>query len=176
MIWSTSYHHMTILVHRSWSHLLFTVASVHRRQVLLKLHRHTRSLASKPPTCPSLLQPIHQAKPHLWSSPPWSHDSMSCLMCNELLHHHIITCGLISCVSHKNTISPPKLSLNYQNQTRIFQKKTPSSIYKVIGDGESLSGVFDRRERGGHTLHGAGTRGHHCHLPSPLDLFHAATS
>jgi len=42
-------------------------------------------------------------------------------MCNELLHHHIITCGLISCVSHINTVSPPKLSLNYQNQTRTFQ-------------------------------------------------------
>jgi hypothetical protein len=24
-----------------------------------------------------------------WSSPPWSHDSMSCLMCNELLHQHM---------------------------------------------------------------------------------------
>jgi hypothetical protein len=24
-----------------------------------------------------------------WSSPPWSHDSMSCLMCNEILHHHM---------------------------------------------------------------------------------------
>jgi len=46
---------------------------------------------------------------------------MSCLICNKLLHHHIITCGLISCVSHINTISPPKLSLNYQNQTRTFQ-------------------------------------------------------
>ena len=56
-----------------------------------------------------------------WSSPPWSHDSMSCLICNELLHHDIITCGLISCVSHINTISPPKLSFNYQNQTRTFQ-------------------------------------------------------
>ena len=41
---------------------------------------------------------------------------MSCLICNELLHH-IITRGLISCVSHINTISPPKLLLNYQNQT-----------------------------------------------------------
>jgi len=55
-----------------------------------------------------------------WSSPPWSRNSMSCLICNELLHHHIFTCGLISCVSHINTISPPKLSLNYQNQTRTF--------------------------------------------------------
>jgi hypothetical protein len=52
-------------LHQSWSHLLFTVALVHRRQVLLKLHRHTRSLASKPPTCPSQLQPVHRAKPHL---------------------------------------------------------------------------------------------------------------
>jgi hypothetical protein len=34
MIWSTSYHHVTILVHWSWLHLLFTVASVHWRQVL----------------------------------------------------------------------------------------------------------------------------------------------
>jgi hypothetical protein len=24
-----------------------------------------------------------------WSSPPWSHDSMSCLMCNEFLHQHM---------------------------------------------------------------------------------------
>jgi hypothetical protein len=24
-----------------------------------------------------------------WSSPPWSHDSMSCLMCYKLLHHHM---------------------------------------------------------------------------------------
>jgi hypothetical protein len=54
-----------------------------------------------------------------WSSPPWSHDSMSCLLCNELLCHicepcnksklfhfygiccsYICTCGLITCVSH----------------------------------------------------------------------------
>ena len=40
MKWSTSYHHVTVLVHRSWPHLLFTIAFVHRRQVLLKLHRH----------------------------------------------------------------------------------------------------------------------------------------
>jgi len=30
------------------------------------------------------------------------------------------TCGLIFCVCHINTISSPKLSLNYQNQTRTF--------------------------------------------------------
>jgi hypothetical protein len=37
------------------------------------------------------------------SSPPWSHDSMSCLICNELLHD-TITCGLISCVSHNHIL------------------------------------------------------------------------
>jgi hypothetical protein len=65
-----------------------------------------------------------------WSSPPWSHDLMSHLMCNEHLHqhmcvsfatspshlyHHGICClhtctyGLITCVSHITTISPPKV-------------------------------------------------------------------
>jgi hypothetical protein len=44
---------------------------------------------------------------------------------SHLYHHgiyclHTCICGLITCVSHINTISPPKLSLNYQNQTRTF--------------------------------------------------------
>ena len=60
---------------------------------------------------------------------------MSCLICNELLHHHIITCGLISCVSHINTISPPKLSFNYQNQTRTFHgrqtARTPDAEHRT---------------------------------------------
>ena len=34
---------------------------------------------------------------------------------------HICTCVLLTYISHINTISPPRLSLNYQNQTRIFQ-------------------------------------------------------
>jgi hypothetical protein len=29
-----------------------------------------------------------------WSSPPWSHDSMSCLLCNELLHHMCELCNI----------------------------------------------------------------------------------
>jgi hypothetical protein len=33
MIWSTPYHHVTLLVHQSWLHLLFTIASVHRQPV-----------------------------------------------------------------------------------------------------------------------------------------------
>jgi hypothetical protein len=65
IIWSNSYHHITILIHRSWPHLLFTIASVHRRQVFLKLYCHTRSLTSKHSTCPSHLQPVYRGKPHL---------------------------------------------------------------------------------------------------------------
>jgi hypothetical protein len=33
MIWSTSYHHVTLLIHRSQPYLLFTVALIHRCQV-----------------------------------------------------------------------------------------------------------------------------------------------
>jgi hypothetical protein len=107
MIWSTSYHHVTLLVYQSWPHLLFTIASVHRRQVLLKLHRPVvhRSKASD---FPFTLATGPSSQASSWSSSPWSHDSMSCLICNELLHD-TITCGLIPCVSHINTISSPKV-------------------------------------------------------------------
>jgi hypothetical protein len=123
MIWSTPYHHVTILVHRSWPHLLFTVASVHQRQVLLKLHRHMRSLASKPSTCPSQLQPVRRAKPHLdflhlghmtpyhvsyaissfiitcasfLTSPSYFH-------LHDICCSHTCTCGLTTCVSSHKT-------------------------------------------------------------------------
>jgi hypothetical protein len=128
MIWSTSYHHMTLLIHRSWPHLLFTVVSVHRRQVLLKLHRHTRSLASKPPTCHSHLQPVRWAKScldllHLDHMNPCHVSyamSSSIITCASFvtspshfyLHgiccSHTCTCGLITCVYHINIISSPK--------------------------------------------------------------------
>jgi hypothetical protein len=120
MIWSTSYHHVTVLVHRSWPHLLFTVALVHRRQVLLKLHRHTWSLASKPPTCPSHLQPVHRAKScldllyldHMTQCHVLCAINSSIITCasfaTSLSHFHLhgiccshtCTCGLITYVSH----------------------------------------------------------------------------
>ena len=88
MIWSTPYHHMTSLVHRSWPCSLFTVALVHRPPNLAQ---------ASPPCGPSLQNldlpfsiatgPSSQALS--WSSPLWSHDSMSCLICNELLDHTI---------------------------------------------------------------------------------------
>jgi hypothetical protein len=129
MIWSTSYYHVTVLVHRSWPHLLFTVASVHRRQILLKLHCHTWSLASKPPTCPSHLQPVRRAKScldllHLDHMTP-CHVSYAMssfiITCASFatypsyfhLHgiycSHTCTCRLITYVSHINIISSPKV-------------------------------------------------------------------
>ena len=62
MIWSTSYHHMTLLVHRSWPHLLFTVVFVHRRQVLFKLYRHVVYQAK---SCLDLLHLSHMTPCHV---------------------------------------------------------------------------------------------------------------
>jgi hypothetical protein len=79
-----------------------------------------------------------------WSSPPWSHDSMSCLMRNELLHHMCELCNISEpsslswqvllthmylwtnylCISLKHILIHLKLSLNYQNQTRTFHLPT----------------------------------------------------
>ena len=76
-----------------------------------------------------------------WSSPPWSHDSMSCLMCNELLHHMCELCNISKpfhlhgkgcshlmylwtnhmCISFKHILVHHRLSLNFQNQRRTFQ-------------------------------------------------------
>jgi hypothetical protein len=131
MIWSTSYHHVTLLVHRSWPHLLFTVASVHRRQVLLKLHRPTvhRSKASD---LPFTLATGPSSQTSSWSSPPWSHDSMPCLICNELLHD-TITCRLIPCVSHINTISPPKIVTQLLKPNKDLSKVDNRIILKIWG-------------------------------------------
>ena len=142
MIWSTPYHHVTLLVHRSWPHLLFTIALVHWRQVLLKLHRlavHHFKASDLPFTLATGLS----SQASSWSSPPWSHDSMSCLICNELLHQHMCEpCNITkpfspswhmllthmylwtnSCVSeHKHILVHLKLLLNYQNQTGTFQR------------------------------------------------------
>ena len=88
MIWSNTYHHMTSLVHRSWPCLLFTIVSVHRCQVLLKLHRLAVP-RFKALTYPSPLQPVHQAK--------------SCL---DLLHFgHITSCHVSYAMSSLITLS-----------------------------------------------------------------------
>jgi hypothetical protein len=87
-----------------------------------------------------------------WSSPPWLHDSMSCLMCNELLHNTCELCNISEpsspswhmllthmylwtnhlCISLKHILVHLKLSLNYQNQTRTFQRLTPPSLQRMI--------------------------------------------
>ena len=100
-----------------------------------------RSIAPKPPTCPSRLQPVHQAKSCLDLLHLLSHDSMLCLICNELLHHMCEPCNISKpfhlhgigcshmmylwtnhmCISLKHILVHLMLSLNYQNQTKTFQ-------------------------------------------------------
>ena len=99
-----------------------------------------RSIAPKLPTCPSCLQPVHQAKSclDLLHLNHMTQCHVSCAMSSLIitcvsfatssihLHRHGICCshtctyGLITYVSHINTITPPRLSLNYQSHTRIF--------------------------------------------------------
>ena len=99
-----------------------------------------RFVTSKSPTCPSRLQPVHQAKScldllhldHMTQCHVLCAMSYFIITCVSFaifpshfhLHgiccSHTYICGLITCVSHINTISPPRLSLNYQNQQGPF--------------------------------------------------------
>ena len=99
----------------------------------------TRSIAPKPPTCPSRLQLLHQAKPcldllHLSHMTP-CHVSyaissfITCVSFATFLSHfnlHAICCAHIYlwtnhlCISLKHILVHLRLSLNYQNQTRTF--------------------------------------------------------
>ena len=69
MIWSTSHHHVTywfIGLNLTFSSPLpWSIGA----KSLLNLPRHMRFVASKPPTCPSHLQPVHWRKALSWSSP-----------------------------------------------------------------------------------------------------------
>jgi hypothetical protein len=120
MIRSTSYHRMTLLVHRSWPHLLFTIASIHRRQILLKLPRYA-VYRFKASNLPFTLATGPSSQASSWSSPPSNmtqcHVSyaissfITCVSFSTSPSHfhlygmccsHKCTCGLISCVSHIN--------------------------------------------------------------------------
>ena len=106
----------------------------------LALHRcFGPSAPSHHSTCPSHLQPVHRAKSclDLLHLDHMTQCHVSCAMSSFItcvsfatspshfyLHgiccSHTCTCGLITYVSHINTISPPRLSLNYQKHTRTF--------------------------------------------------------
>jgi hypothetical protein len=96
----------------------------------LALHRcFGPSAPSHHSTCPSHLQPVHRAKSclDLLHLDHMTQCHVSCAISSftitcvsfatflSHLHHHNIccshtcTCGLITCVSHINTISPPKV-------------------------------------------------------------------
>jgi hypothetical protein len=121
MIWSTSYHRVTLLVRRSWSHLLFTVAFVHRRQVLLKIHRHMvhRSEASnlsftlvtgpQVKSCHDLLHLSHMTQCYVSYTMSSSITCVSLATNSSHLYRHGMCCsykctgGLITRVFHLNT-------------------------------------------------------------------------
>ena len=112
----------------------------------------TRSITPKPPTCPSRLQPVHQAKScldllHLdhmtlcHVSCAISSFIITCVsFATSLSHHHrhgiccshTYTCGLITCVSHLNTLVHLRLSLNYQNQIRTFHHVSGEALALTI--------------------------------------------
>src|SRR6185503_2894214 len=85
---------MTSLVHRSCPCSLFTVALVHRRQILPKLHRLAVS-RFKALRCPSPFQPVHQAK-----------------LCLDLLHFGPITpCHVSYAMSSSITLYEHSINL-----------------------------------------------------------------
>ena len=119
------YDPLYIITWSSWFDLDLTCSSPLHRSIgtksLLK-HPAMRSSASKHPTYPSLLQPVHQAKSHLdllhLSHMTPCHVSyamnsfityVSLATNPSHLHHHGMSCshkcacGLITCVSHLNT-------------------------------------------------------------------------
>jgi hypothetical protein len=142
MTWPTSCHHVALLVHQSQLCLLLTIALVHRCQVFPQtslsyvVHRSKASglpftLATSP-SWPSHVSwsfpPSHTTSCHVsyamntfittsWAlqqiqatSPPW----LKFLTLVYLWTNHL-------CMSTLTHISQPRLSRNYQNQTRVFQ-------------------------------------------------------
>ena len=111
----------------------------------------TRSITPKPLTCPSRLQPVHQAKSclDLLHLDHMTQCHVSCAISSFIItcvsfatsssHFHLhgiccsytCTCGLITCVSHINTISPPRLPLNYQNQQGPFSGVVAAQVNLV---------------------------------------------
>ena len=89
MIWSTSYHHVTLLVHRSQLNLLFTIALVHLCQVFAQASPPHAVCHFKASNLPFTLAdgPSMQSLVSIFSI--YLQDSMSCLVCNEFLHHTI---------------------------------------------------------------------------------------
>ena len=85
-----------------------------------------------------------------WSSPPWSHDTMSCLIGNELLHHMCELCNISEpfsppwhmlfthmylwtnhlCISHLNTLA--HLGYHLITKTKLGTLQSPSFL--VIDD------------------------------------------
>ena len=114
------------------------------------MHPATWSSASKPPTCPSLLQPVRRAKSclDLLHLDHMTQCHVSCAMSSFIItcvslatsssHFHLhgiccshtCTCGLIIYVSHINTISPPRVVTQLPKPNKDFS----ISPFLVIDD------------------------------------------
>jgi hypothetical protein len=155
LIWSTSYHYVTLLVYRSWPHLLFTVVFIHRPQVLLKLHRHAVHWF-KASNLPFTLATGPSSRASSWSSPPShmtpchvSYAMSFFIICVSLaifsshLYFHGIGCSHMMylwtnylCISHKHLL----VHLGYHSITKtklgmFHQYKVPlPHIRRLIAD------------------------------------------
>jgi len=109
VIWSISYHHVTALVHRSWLHLLFIVASFHRRQVITQFALYTCNRSVKPSLVlifSFLVTWLHVISHMQWA--PSSHVHLwTNLMC--ISHKHILV--YLGCHSITKTKQVPFKSL-----------------------------------------------------------------
>ena len=90
IIWPTSYHHVTILVHRSWHHFLFTVASVHWCQVITQLVLHTCNRSVKPSLVSIFSTLVTWV--HVMSRMQWAPSS------------HVYLWTILMCISHKHIL------------------------------------------------------------------------
>jgi hypothetical protein len=108
-----------ILVHRSWLHLLFTIASVHQHPVIAQVFRHTvRRLAS---ALPFTLATGPSSQALSWSSPP-SHMTPYVMfhMQWDLSSHSYYLWTNHLCISLKHILVHLSCYFSYQNQTRTF--------------------------------------------------------
>jgi hypothetical protein len=126
----------------------------------LALHRcFGLSAPSHHSTCLSHLQPVHQAKPFLdllhlghMTQCHVLYATCSFITCvsfaTSLSHFHLYgicclhtcICRLITTYLTLNTISPPRLSLDYQNQTKTFHHGAPRPWWLKGRDGRLEGG------------------------------------
>jgi hypothetical protein len=148
MIWSTSYHRVTVLVHQSWPHLLFTIALVHRRQVITQLALHTcnrsveRSLILIFSTLVAWLHVIS----HMQWAPSSHYHLWTNLLCISLKHilvhlgcHSITKTKLGTFQDHNAFISTNKVpsvivwKMLFTSEVKLHLCHIPAILHPLLG-------------------------------------------